>query len=828
MHLTHRSAPLSERESARSYDSSLDDLTQEKKDRRRRKQSLSITTPRILYFTLACCILVFATQAAVTVLRICSGDEDDLLAGGASEHPFATRVREVAELVLQSKAKLGQSMSPDELATRVLAGALGVEPALIPHVYPSNSAAPAQQSEPTTEVKRQHVDAKREAPAKPVVDAPPSATPSALPQGFVRLRDGRAADGRITQQTCYVAGDESEVCVYEGMFCYDGFGPVIAVQQPEQYVAGVDVQDTTAPYSDPASACTDYRYGEPTSWSYSACRYDGSGTRDYWGVLYSQLNVSNPASRARRLQTEWPGADDVRAYAARSDDAGLPPVPPDYVSAYHTPVDYTTRAIGPHNRRDMPFRATSPAAIFPDPSLGWESVMSAPVEPHPAYPKMKVRRWVLPGSRPAGGPARVDFLEGGLWLGALPGQTTYNPFMSMAAGVAPLFSALHSNASVHTRSRGGAIGGSGSGNKRHYAGGPAWDLPSLDVIAFVGAGLEEVPTPSALSPWVHGALHNVTLGSIPGAEERISVLWKDARQHFSKSHMLCARHGFMPSFKPKIFTNQALANAFRQAAYDAVGLTAEGVRPDAGLHGLPKRITVMDRANLGGRSWYHKADVIAAANATGMAVRYIGRMDFLSFGQQVRAMAQTGVLLAVHGAHLMNSMFLPRGATVIEVTPPLLKSATFSNLAHTMGLRYLPVYSRVVIPPDFQHMYAARVQNDTEFLAECVAKNISSYDTLRVSICNRFSKAHPLMVPMRAIRRTLGHAVEALAAGAATAGGEDTLPDDDDVSGGEGGISSINSKDEAALGSWLTSVDSDLEATPELLQALLGYLAGLK
>ena len=43
---------------------------------------------------------------------------------------------------------------------------------------------------------------------------------------------------------------------------------------------------------------------------------------------------------------------------------------------------------------------------------------------------------------------------------------------------------------------------------------------------------------------------------------------------------------------------------------------------------------------------------------------------------QVELMAGTGILIAPHGAHLANTMFLPARAAVIELFPPVMKKGT--------------------------------------------------------------------------------------------------------------------------------------------------------
>jgi hypothetical protein len=39
-------------------------------------------------------------------------------------------------------------------------------------------------------------------------------------------------DGAFTQQTCYLNSDESEVCVFDNLLCFDGRSPIVTVEQP--------------------------------------------------------------------------------------------------------------------------------------------------------------------------------------------------------------------------------------------------------------------------------------------------------------------------------------------------------------------------------------------------------------------------------------------------------------------------------------------------------------------------------------------------------------------------------------------------------------------
>ena len=95
------------------------------------------------------------------------------------------------------------------------------------------------------------------------------------------------------------------------------------------------------------------------------------------------------------------------------------------------------------------------------------------------------------------------------------------------------------------------------------------------------------------------------------------------------------------------------------------GAEALGLLPHA--HHPPRKITVLMRKTKSGRNFENLDAVIAAINATGLPVEFVEDMGRLSFKQQILKMAGTGILVAAHGAALVNSMFMPQHAVVIEV-----------------------------------------------------------------------------------------------------------------------------------------------------------------
>ena len=70
----------------------------------------------------------------------------------------------------------------------------------------------------------------------------------------------------------------------------------------------------------------------------------------------------------------------------------------------------------------------------------------------------------------------------------------------------------------------------------------------------------------------------------------------------------------------------------------------------------------------GSRSILNIDEVVAVIRETGVEFNWIQEMGTLSFQQQVDAMANTGVLLAIHGAGLANVMFMPAHSVVVEVS----------------------------------------------------------------------------------------------------------------------------------------------------------------
>lgn len=122
------------------------------------------------------------------------------------------------------------------------------------------------------------------------------------------------------------------------------------------------------------------------------------------------------------------------------------------------------------------------------------------------------------------------------------------------------------------------------------------------------------------------------------------------------------------------FPSRADAWYFRQSAYDFAGLTRQGIHSHDAYP--PRKITIITRKRKNGRYFENQAEFLAAVNAIGLEVEVIEDLGKMPFKQVVAKMAGTGILIAAHGAALVNAMFLPQHAVVIEIFPYYMKKMT--------------------------------------------------------------------------------------------------------------------------------------------------------
>ena len=112
-----------------------------------------------------------------------------------------------------------------------------------------------------------------------------AAVATAAPHGVSNLRGSSDSDSlavqllgaqiqsRFTDMTCYLHGDETEICTYDHAICYDGSSVVLTVPVAPA-ASKADPAGRGEVLGDPTGACYDYRYYEPTALEFSNCKYD--------------------------------------------------------------------------------------------------------------------------------------------------------------------------------------------------------------------------------------------------------------------------------------------------------------------------------------------------------------------------------------------------------------------------------------------------------------------------------------------------------------------------------------------------------------------------
>ena len=573
-----------------------------------------------------------------------------------------------------------------------------------------------------------------------------------------------------TSQTCYTDSDESETCVYSGPLCTDGTTVYLSVPAPSAL-------SEEGPVVDSIADCMDNRYLDPIPYEDGECSYLRSGARSY-----------NPA---------------------------LHPISP----KHDAPLTSPQRWWGPANRHNTFFREIHHECLFGG-GGGNGTVATSTVVKGSPFTHEKIRGLTLesrtevtgcgvgvrPSSSSSGQPStHIDWVDSHLWLGAVPGQGSRNPFHWFSAVVGPLWAAVRNNGTCAPPAPDGSYVCAGWGANprdavipRHdgsllydeqplgvpsgqappghpstssWRSGPQWPLPPLSLFVGVSDGAKEVEGgEGSLGEWFRRTLRvALPKGATALFGEVAAAYAPPSGGAASPRRLLCSkRGGVLPSLKPALFTGGADAWLYRGRTFSDAQVQLQG-HPRF----PPRTITVLDRVGTT-RSIVNLAALLTPLRASGLPVTIIPNMGALSFNEQVALMAGTGILVASHGAALVNSLFLPQHAAVIELFPPLMKKLTYRNLAVKSGLHYFPVHSRV-IPADGTPIEGATpfnssdylgmtVMKDPRFVEECLQSNATSYESLVLGYCNWASKTLPIIVPRKGMRDAVLDAVDAIGA----------------------------------------------------------------
>lgn len=167
------------------------------------------------------------------------------------------------------------------------------------------------------------------------------------------------------------------------------------------------------------------------------------------------------------------------------------------------------------------------------------------------------------------------------------------------------------------------------------------------------------------------------------------------------------------------------------------------------LYLLSVTSAVLRFSPLQSRGLYNIEAILEMLKDTGMPIRVINEMGSLTWEEQVAAMANTGILVAVHGAALTNVIFMPANAVLIEVFPWQYRSFLYRDLAWKAGLQYYALNS---IYPDFGGKTPLEMKNtpkgsgvyevydDAEYVERCSGPHYSSMDIYSIAQCTHRAK----------------------------------------------------------------------------------------
>ena len=281
---------------------------------------------------------------------------------------------------------------------------------------------------------------------------------------------------------------------------------------------------------------------------------------------------------------------------------------------------------------------------------------------------------------------------------------------------------------------------------------PSWAAPSIRYLLIAGdyrhvSGFDELRT------WIANLLSMLV-------QNQTHVLWNTEWETITvpeRNRWICSKKGAILGLKPRFFNSIGDAHAFRLMSYSFAGVTER-----AKDEWPPRQITLITR--IGTRALENIDDVVPILNSTGLTFRWIQEMGALSWKEQVEAMAQTGILIAIHGAGLTNILFMPAHSVVIEIFPYVMYASMYRDLAATSGLYYYRIQS--IKPPNTSG--AANLLYEEEFMTKCDGidtdsgkeHHISSPAAFLSHECNWRSKSSPLVIDPDQLQQTINMALD--------------------------------------------------------------------
>ena len=313
---------------------------------------------------------------------------------------------------------------------------------------------------------------------------------------------------------------------------------------------------------------------------------------------------------------------------------------------------------GPHRRDNLSPEMTVASILDESPGLvvGADTHRWGPIGREVSFREVDAAAIASPAARNLS----VTWLDGPLYIAGLHHSWIDHTWHFAAASMALFDIKRHNRTDLSVE---------GADEGRTLSTAAAWAAPAMEYLLFAGE-YRHVAGAKDLRSWIANLLGMLIQN---GTEILWNSRWEalvralpDSKQtrisseDFGGAKLLCAHSGAVLGLKPRFFNSIGDAHAFRLVAYGLSGVTAR-----AKDDWPPRQITLVTR--IGSRALDNIEEVVPVLNSTGLKFEWVQEMGALTFQEQVGVMANTGILVAIHGAGLTNVLFMPAHSVVIEV-----------------------------------------------------------------------------------------------------------------------------------------------------------------
>ena len=180
--------------------------------------------------------------------------------------------------------------------------------------------------------------------------------------------------------------------------------------------------------------------------------------------------------------------------------------------------------------------------------------------------------------------------------------------------------------------------------------------------------------------WVQAFLHVATGGA--------HIEYRDTLPYrMDDTHWLCFKRAVFTGTIPGVVPDVETGARFRADMYRHMGIELPSTPVNRVLFWF--RPLPLYR-----RSILNTNELLAIADAHGINYTYLDDNTMpQSFREQLQLFASHGVLVAPHGAGLMNEMFMAPGSAVIEIFPYHFHHNLYAILAGNVGVTHYPVHT---------------------------------------------------------------------------------------------------------------------------------------